>query len=838
MRTIHAIAFVLCALLPVACDRGDGGGGDEGAARAIGPEGGAVAVREGRLAGASVEVPPGALAAVTRISIDGARDLSLAGHQTIGPAVKLGPPGTALAVPARVTVPFDPARIPTGAALSDVLALVAEGDANGPVTALLPFEVDAIRGRVTVETNAFSVFQAAVDVTGEPGALALEIVEPSISEQGGSAVAIVTRSGATSEPLLVRLESSDTTEATVPRSITILAGSASASFFVHAADDKLVDGTQVATIRAKATGFAEATATVDVEDAGDVEFDVAAIQQDLDAAARDPASFSAAIEIVGGAPPYEIEVTSGALPPGVSLQDGASPRLAGAWNASGPDPASDADDVESATFSLRVVSDAEGRSSDPRQFTVALPPRATLRARDASSATKLEDALKGTAYDEALEVTGAGSAALGTLTFVSVTPDFNTTAPDTLAFNSAARTFSGTPETFLPPTSFTFVYRDPALRRVTGTFSFTVFNDTSLTLTPDGPLVKNTQNVSLGDAKLNSSFSATISPRIGSTPSGVPPYTIAIAGGQTHTGITATIQNNGTENAQVSIAGTPTASGELGRRQIAIQVTDAASTTVTRTYDLRLIEPDPTLSPGTTSPHTLAGTKAGASYAQTFSVTGGTPPFDWAIVTGTIPAGTSFAEGSGNATTATLSGTVSADAAERNENGVHTFTVSVSDSHTDPATEDPAPRTVQRTYNLDVRLSYRLNIFATRANGPSFQVNCVGCHGDTGETAPDFNGTNNNNPSADKLIGVPPRPNGDNGIDPNCDFVCQDSLDYVVRGNASSSLVFQKYQATAVPCGACMPHPGTCNSTNCSNNPTAIGRLQRWINELQETEVD
>ncbi len=83
-------------------------------------------------------------------------------------------------------------------------------------------------------------------------ALSLNIDDPSISEAdgAGATTATVTRDTDTTDPLVVYLASNDTTEATVPSSVTIPAGQASIAFDIDAVDDALVDGTQTVTISA------------------------------------------------------------------------------------------------------------------------------------------------------------------------------------------------------------------------------------------------------------------------------------------------------------------------------------------------------------------------------------------------------------------------------------------------------------------------------------------------------------------------------------------------------------------------------------------------------------
>ena len=96
--------------------------------------------------------------------------------------------------------------------------------------------------------------------------LTVEIDSAEISEAGGSSTATVTRYGDLSQPLSVSLASNDTSEATVPASVTILANQASASFTISAVDDSLLDGTETVTITATASDFESGIDTLDVLD--------------------------------------------------------------------------------------------------------------------------------------------------------------------------------------------------------------------------------------------------------------------------------------------------------------------------------------------------------------------------------------------------------------------------------------------------------------------------------------------------------------------------------------------------------------------------------------------
>lgn len=107
-----------------------------------------------------------------------------------------------------------------------------------------------------------------VDDGANGGVLSLTIDRESIAENAGlaAATATVSRSGNTGTALTVSLASNDTTEATVPQSVTIAAGQSAVQFVIGAVDDAIVDGTQTVIVSASAVGFADGSDTVDVTD--------------------------------------------------------------------------------------------------------------------------------------------------------------------------------------------------------------------------------------------------------------------------------------------------------------------------------------------------------------------------------------------------------------------------------------------------------------------------------------------------------------------------------------------------------------------------------------------
>ena len=140
------------------------------------------------------------------------------------------------------------------------------------------FDIDAVDDSlndglqtVIIQADApnHTTSSTTLDVADDTG-LAIEFpdgVNSAGEELGVDAlVATVIREGDITEEIVVTLVSSDTTELTVPDSITIPAGSASAEFSITTVDDSDVDLTQVVEITASATDFDDATAEVEVLD--------------------------------------------------------------------------------------------------------------------------------------------------------------------------------------------------------------------------------------------------------------------------------------------------------------------------------------------------------------------------------------------------------------------------------------------------------------------------------------------------------------------------------------------------------------------------------------------
>lgn len=105
----------------------------------------------------------------------------------------------------------------------------------------------------------------------------------------------VRRSASTSAALSVALSSSDLGAATLPASISIPAGQASASFTITAVDDAVADAAQSSTLTASAQGFTSATAQVEVTNDDTAGIAVTPTQGLVTSEARGQSSFTIAL---------------------------------------------------------------------------------------------------------------------------------------------------------------------------------------------------------------------------------------------------------------------------------------------------------------------------------------------------------------------------------------------------------------------------------------------------------------------------------------------------------------------------------------------------------------
>ena len=146
---------------------------------------------------------------------------------------------------------------------------------------------------------------------------------------------------------------------------------------------------------------------------------------------------------------------------------------------------------------------------------------------------------------------------------------------------------------------------------------------------------------------------------------GLSPYTWTIVSGSLPAGLSL----NSTSGA---ISGTPPAAGSSA---FTVQVTDGQVPADVATAGLSVtIAASPAPNPLTITTTALPNARRNKNYHRTLTATGGTTPYVWAIVTGSLPPGLSF-----NTATGVISGRATML-------GQYAFTVRVSDSQAEPST--------------------------------------------------------------------------------------------------------------------------------------------------------
>lgn len=347
--------------------------------------------------------------------------------------------------------------------------------------------------------------------------------------------------------------------------------------------------------------------------------------------------YSQSMSTSGGTAPYTYAMTAGALPAGLSL----SPTgvLSGMPTAGG-------------TFNFTITSTdsstGTGHYTGSRTYalTVGAP---TMGIAPASGAL---NGAAGTVYSRAFAASG------GTGPYTYALTVNSGTLPTGLNWNAATATLSGTPTT-AGTVNFTVTATDSstgagAPYAVSGAYTLTIA----------------APSVSVSPATLPNPSIATAYSQSVTAANGTAPYTYAITAGALPTGLT--LSSGGV------LSGMPTAGGTFN---FTITATDANHFTASHAYTVTIGAPTVTVNPAA-----VTAAQVTAAYSQTFTATGGTAPYTYAVSTGTLPAGLTL-----NASTGVVSGTPTTL-------GTSTFTIRATDSSTGTG----APYIGTRSYTLVV----------------------------------------------------------------------------------------------------------------------------------------
>jgi hypothetical protein len=327
-------------------------------------------------------------------------------------------------------------------------------------------------------------------------------------------------------------------------------------------------------------------------------------------------AYSATLSVSGGKSPFAFSISSGSLPPGLKLNP-ATGVISGIPTASG-----------TYTFTAKVT-DANG-SSDTATCSIVIvgsPINLDCGACGSGKATV------GVAYSSTLQVTGGTKP----FTFSIVSGSL----PPGLKLNASTGVISGTPTT---AGTFTFTSKVVDSKGNSDTQSCTVVVVGS-PIDLDCGSCGTTSNASAG-----SSYSTTLKVN-----GGVPGYTFSIVSGSLPPGLKL--------NASTGvISGTPTTAGTF---TFTSKVVDSKGYSDTQTCTIVVAPSALNLICGT-----CGNDKAtiGTAYSANMSVTGGTGPFTYTIVSGSLPQGLTL-----NSSTGLISGKPAAA-------GTFTFTSKVVDS--------------------------------------------------------------------------------------------------------------------------------------------------------------
>lgn len=307
-------------------------------------------------------------------------------------------------------------------------------------------------------------------------------------------------------------------------------------------------------------------------------------------------SYSHDLAASGGSPPYTWSVTAGALPGGLSL-DPASGSLSGTPTVAG-----------NFTFTVQAV-DTNGASGS-KAFTLAIA-AAPAPALTITTGATLPGGTVGASYSQTISASGGTPPYSFAVTGGSVPPGLSLNASGTLA---------GTPSS---ANNFGFTVQVKDASGATATQAFT------LAIAPAAPPPL---TITTGAALPGGTVGASYSQTIGAS-GGTPPYSFAVTSGSPPAGLSL--------NASGTLAGTPTAATNSA---FTVQVKDASGATASQAFTLGIINNTPKLTITTTQ---LPAGTVGVSYSQSIAATGGTPPYNWSVSSGSLPPGLSLTASNG-----------------------------------------------------------------------------------------------------------------------------------------------------------------------------------------------
>jgi hypothetical protein len=315
-------------------------------------------------------------------------------------------------------------------------------------------------------------------------------------------------------------------------------------------------------------------------------------------------AYSAAFAVTGGTAPFTYSIVSGSLPPGLSINSG---KLTGTPTSAG-----------TYTFTAKVV-DANG-STDTATCTIQVKGSALGLACGTCGSTG--NATVGTSYSATLTPTGGSGYYTYSITSGSLPPG--------LTLNTSTGAITGK-----PTTAGTYSFTTQAKDTKTGNTA-TASCSIKVVGTPVNLYCGScSSNNGSGNGTVGIAYSSSLS-----VSGGTGPYTYSITSGSLPTGLTLNASTG-------AISGTPTAPGTY---TFTSKVVDKNGNSDTTSCTVKIIGVTIDLECGACGQNGNATT--GTAYSESVSANGGSAPYTYSIVSGSLPAGLAL-----NSSTGVISGT-------------------------------------------------------------------------------------------------------------------------------------------------------------------------------------
>ena len=298
-------------------------------------------------------------------------------------------------------------------------------------------------------------------------------------------------------------------------------------------------------------------------------------------------AYSANLAATGGTAPYKWSLIGGTLPQNLSLSSSGS--ITGTPTTAGSFSGLTFQVTDSSTPALTAQSGSLSITISPQSLVV--------------TTASLPGGQVGTAYSASLAATGGTAPYKWSI--------IGGTLPQNLSLSSSG-SITGTPSTAGTSTGLTFQVTDsstPALTAQSGSLSITI-SPQSLVVT----------TASLPGGQVGTAYSANLA-----ATGGTAPYKWSLIGG--------TLPQNLSLSSSGSITGTPTTAGNF--TGLTFQVTDSSTPALTAQSGSLSITISPQSLVVTTA--SLPGGQVGTAYSASLAATGGTAPYKWSLIAGTLP---------------------------------------------------------------------------------------------------------------------------------------------------------------------------------------------------------